>query len=606
MSLSKINRLGLYNKLKKNLKQYSSLDIENGVMFYCLNKMGCNSNNYSTESSKEVAHILEVSNLSIDLETIIEFFESLIEEDNKGENGIVFTPQYIAEYISSHVFSEITSISKTVSVIDPGCGCGIFLVAVAEYLLSKTSWSINTIINNNIYGIDIVPDNVRRCNLILTLLSAKHDGDYMNIKPNIICADSLNSDWSTIFNTKAFDYIVGNPPYVNPHDMSKETIEFLKNNFSTTKNGVFNIFYAFIEKGVKELNNEGMLSFILPNNFLTIKSALALREFLQSGLHIKSILDFGDNMVFKPVRTYNCILQLDKKNRSQFEYFVLTKCNNIEDNLSNIKYKTMSTKSLDKNGWKLVDERTYTNLQKIESQSISIKEFIRTGIATLRDKIYLVEHDEVGYYKQTDKGKYYIEDGLVKPIYKVSDLKLHNTIAYAKRYIIFPYIKSKTGYILINEFEFSSHYPKTYNYLRLQKEELDARDKGKGTTQGWYAYGRTQGLNKYGRKLLFPTFANKPKFMYIDDESALFCNGYAVFENDKCDLDVLMKLLNSCLMDYYVSNTSYSIEGGYYCYQKKYVERFSIPRLTKEDITFIRSASNEELDNYLWNLYGLD
>ena len=34
MSLSKINRLGLYNKLKKNLKQYSSLDIENGVMFY--------------------------------------------------------------------------------------------------------------------------------------------------------------------------------------------------------------------------------------------------------------------------------------------------------------------------------------------------------------------------------------------------------------------------------------------------------------------------------------------------------------------------------------------------------------------------------------------
>ena len=143
MSLSKINRLGLYNKLKKNLKQYSSLYIENGVMFYCLNKMGCNSNNYSTESSKEVAHILEVSNLSIDLETIIEFFESLIEEDNKGENGIVFTPQYIAEYISSHVFSEITSISKTVSVIDPGCGCGIFLVAVAEYLLSKTSWSIS-------------------------------------------------------------------------------------------------------------------------------------------------------------------------------------------------------------------------------------------------------------------------------------------------------------------------------------------------------------------------------------------------------------------------------------------------------------------------------
>lgn len=606
MSLSKLERLNLYREINRQLKQYLLTDVEDGVMFYCLNKMGCDSERYSTEASKAVAQILDATNLPTDLETITELFEALIEEDNKDENGIIFTPQYIAAYISSHIFSEADSIPESVSVIDPGCGCGIFLIAAAEYLLSKTNWSIDSIIQNNIYGIDIVSDNVRRCKLIMTLLSAKHGGNYRDIKPNIICADSLDSSWNELFHITAFDYIVGNPPYVNPHDMSKETVKFLKNNYSTTQNGVFNIFYAFIEKGIKELHDDGMLSFIIPNNFLTIKSARELREYLQSGLYVKSILDFGDNMVFRPVRTYNCIVQFDKRKRTQFEYCVLPKNEDIEGALSQVMFNTMSTDSLDKNGWKLVDEKTYRNLRKIESQLIPIKEFIRTGIATLRDGVYFVACDNHGYYKQIDSEKYYIEDGLIKPIYKIPDLKLHDNIEDAKRYIIFPYVKSKSGYTLIDETKFSKLYPKTYHCLAMQREELDARDKGKGAAQGWYAYGRTQGLNKYGRKLLFPTFTNKPKFMYVEDEDALFCNGYAIFENDKYDLDVLMKLLNSCVMDYYVSNTSYSIEGGYYCYQKKYVERFSLPWFTEDEISFIRSAPKEELDEYLWKRYGIE
>ena len=87
---------------------------------------------------------------------------------------------------------------------------------------------------------------------------------------------------------------------------------------------------------------------------------------------------------------------------------------------------------------------------------------------------------------------------------------------------------------------------------------------------------------------------------------SLFCNGYAVFENDKYALDILQKILNSSLMEYYVKNTSYSIEGGYYCYQKKYIERFSLPELTEHDINYIRNSSTDETNAYLTNLYGVE
>ena len=137
------------------------------------------------------------------------------------------------------------------------------------------------------------------------------------------------------------------------------------------------------------------------------------------------------------------------------------------------------------------------------------------------------------------------------------------------------------------------------------KNELDSRDKGKANPVAWYAYGRTQGLNKYGKKLLFPTFTNVPQFMMVEDESALFCNGYGIFENDYLDLEELISVLNSKVMEYYVANTSYAIEGGYYCYQKKYIEKFSIPYFDEGERKLLRNGNKQDIDEMLLEKYGL-
>lgn len=58
-------------------------------------------------------------------------------------------------------------------------------------------------------------------------------------------------------------------------------------------------------------------------------------------------------------------------------------------------------------------------------------------------------------------------------------------------------------------------------------------------------------------------------------------------------------------MHYYVSKTSYPIEGGYYCYQKKYIECFSVPNFTKEEIKYLSLLENDEFDKFLVSKYGL-
>jgi adenine-specific DNA-methyltransferase len=73
------------------------------------------------------------------------------------------------------------------------------------------------------------------------------------------------------------------------------------------------------------------------------------------------------------------------------------------------------------------------------------------------------------------------------------------------------------------------------------------------------------------------------------------------------NIDVLQKILNSIIMDYYVSKTSVSIEGGYPCYQKNFIENFSIPDLSEDKIEKIRKFSTqEEIDEYLVDLYHIN
>lgn len=592
-----------FKNIKKKLLEYSELDIESGVMDYVLSEYGYPLTMKDNKKINEIKIILKENDISTNLEEIIELFEVLYEESKKEERGIIFTPKYIADYIVEESLSEVYEINEPISIVDPSCGCGVFLVSAIEYLHNKTGKSVNEIMEY-VYGIDIEVESVRRCKLLLMLLCAKY-GEKIKSSENIVCADSLKDDWKEKLGVNKIDYVIGNPPYVNPHGINEEYAKYIKQSFETTKSGTFNLYYAFIEKSISYISENGNVAFILPNNFLTIKSATYLRKMLQDGGFISLIIDFGENMIFKPVRTYNCIMRIDKNCKSKFNYAIVGKTDNIGEELKKIKTKTLWTTSLDENGWKLVDIDTLTNIKKIESSGIQIKSFIRTGIATLKDSAYFVNKDENGYYKEINGEKIYMEDGLIKPIYKIPELKNHALSDEVKRYIIFPYTKENEGYKLINEEIFREKYPLTYRCLLVQRNKLDERDKGHGIAQGWYAYGRSQGLNKYGKKILFPTFSSKPKFIMIRDDDALFCNGYAVFENESVELDILEKILNSEVMDYYVKNTSYSIEGGYYCYQKKYIERFSIPYLTNEEQKIVRNVSKDELNVFLKKKYGI-
>lgn len=583
--------------------------IEDGIEHYFFNEYNCSTADKEYDSiSTTISDILKKQRVQPTIENAALLLQVLMNDSKyKEQHGIVYTPKYIADYIVNDLIVENLEGVDSKNVLDPSCGCGIFLATAAERILAVSQNSnIDDIIENCIFGIELDTDSVRRTNILLRIVSVKNGGQGYPLSTNIACLDSLKSNWDDVFDgVDHFDFIVGNPPYINPHDIEKEYSDFLRKKYTTVAHGTYNIYYAFIEESAKYIGGDGKIGYIIPNNFLTIKSAFYLRNFLGKRPLVDKIIDFGCNMAFSPVRTYNCLIFLSNSNNPDVEYAVMNKTTNIENELGKVDLLRMPKSHLDDNGWKLIDKATYANIEKIESQMVSLKQFVRTGIATLKDAVYFVDKIEDTFYKDVDGKRYLIEPGIVKTIYKIPELKGNSSLASVRRYIIFPYIKSQAGFVSMSDDELKNSYPNAYAYLTSMSQELEKRSAKKEDIPEWFSYGRSQGLNKYGKKLLFPTFSNKPNYILVEDEDALFCNGYAVFKNDKYDLEILEKVLNSKVMDYYIRNTSYQIDGGYFCYQKRYIQNFSLPWMSDDIIGSIKTLSGEQLDNYLWNLYSL-
>ena len=135
-----------------------------------------------------------------------------------------------------------------------------------------------------------------------------------------------------------------------------------------------------------------------------------------------------------------------------------------------------------------------------------------------------------------------------------------------------------------------------------------SRDKGKVTYEPFFVWGRTQGLTRTGKKILNPTFSKFPRFLCVDEEDGFFTNGYGIYFREQLEntlfteggnpltkienRTVVQKILNSEVMNYYVSKTSVSIEGGYPCYQKNFIENFTIPEFSDNEIAWKYCAAH--------------
>ncbi|MDP2736473.1 MAG: N-6 DNA methylase [bacterium] len=278
----------------------------------------------------------------------------------RKEQGIYYTPKFIVDYIVQNALGPVLDKCKSINdlqkikILDPACGSGSFLVAAMNFLIKKyeefevkpDGYLKIQILQQNIYGVDLDQQAVELARLNLLLNTFDSQTKLPNLGHNIECGNSLISgtdeelekyfgknyrdkkpfnwqeEFPEVFKQGGFDCIIGNPPYISAIQDSKSDLsvrEFYRNKYSFK--GAFDIYGAFLIKGVQLGNKNSTYGWIIPNKLMVAEYAKNTMKFLrENGLH--TVIDISSLKVFGNVGVYPIIILGDKTKNSFQEYEV--------------------------------------------------------------------------------------------------------------------------------------------------------------------------------------------------------------------------------------------------------------------------------------------
>ena len=246
------------------------------------------------------------SNLNVDVKGAV--YEGLLArnaEDVRGGAGQYFTPRAVIKAIV-----EVMRPSPGLSICDPACGTGGFLIAAFEYLREKARSEAEErfLRNRTLKGVDLVPNVARLCAMNLFLHGIGEDANH----PVVEIGDSLERQGEPV------DMILTNPPFGRKSSFivvgkdgrrRSERLSYSRDDFwVTTSNKQLN----FVQHIYSTLNEEGRAAVVVPDNVLFEGGAgEKVRRSLLECCRVHTLLRLPNGIWYSPAVKAN-VLFFDK------------------------------------------------------------------------------------------------------------------------------------------------------------------------------------------------------------------------------------------------------------------------------------------------------
>ena len=295
-------------------------------------------------------------------------------------------------------------------------------------------WVKKQILINNIFGVDIDSNavEVTKLSLLLKCMENETPASIMNnqslfneralpsLDENIKCGnsligndfysggDSLNIDIETqykincfdwedefknVFACGGFDIVIGNPPYVMMQNLdSRYYFDYCLANYKSAKYKI-DTYQIFIEKAIKLLKDNSVISFITPNTFLTNIHSEPLRNYILDNTNILSIILYKYS-VFKDASVDNCVFILSKNKIDNGNMIDIKILDSPENVVYQSKIEQNKFYSNDRYNFNiLVNENDDIILNKIKEKSTLLGNYCGAyfGIQTFDRKKYVVD-----------------------------------------------------------------------------------------------------------------------------------------------------------------------------------------------------------------------
>jgi hypothetical protein len=516
--------------------------------------------------------------------TLSEAFEALRARHGFGETAsreaqIAFWREYLATL-------------RGLSVVDPACGSGAFLVAAYDALYFEYARATKAlaaldapvdfdvadeILAKNLYGVDLNPESVEITRLSLWLKTARREHRLASLEATIRVGDSLIEDaaytlrpfdWRAafpeVFARGGFDIVVGNPPYVRM-EFIKAKKPYLAEHYAVASDRA-DLYAYFYDRGLSLLRDGGRLGFISSSTFFRTGSGEPLRRRLIEGGRVETIVDFGDAQIFGGVTTYPAILSMCKGAPAAGEIDYLVIEGEPPADLGRAFQETarrMPRARLTAQSWRVEDDALARLRDKIRGGRKTLGEIYGAplyGIKTGLNEAFVIDTPTRDRLIARDPKS----ADLLKPFLRGENVK---------RWRVEPeglwLINTPKGKVDIDA------YPAVRDWLLPFKPQLEKR----ATKQEWFELQQAQ--------LAYQPKLDAPKLVWAHFQAApSFCiEASGAWLNNKCFFVptadfALVALLNSRLLWSELLAAARIKRGGYIEAEAQYVEQLPIPDIS--------------------------
>ena len=257
-------------------------------------------------------YIFDNYNKNTDLE---QFNLDLLPDDEVKSKGVVYTPPFLANFMIHNILDVYDDITWS-TILDPACGCGVFVIEAAKYLFEKYTKMFDkelpikvkkSILLKHLRALDIDSQAIEITKARLCMLL----GEYHDFSSIILQRNSLACMWPSC------NVIIGNPPYVRCKNMEADTKELVK--YYKTYNGNADLSSYFIEKAMTTLTDNGILTYVTSNTWLKTEAGKKLRNFI-SQYDIAEMIDLAKCKLFNATVSTHIIVFKKSKPKETMLY----------------------------------------------------------------------------------------------------------------------------------------------------------------------------------------------------------------------------------------------------------------------------------------------
>ena len=420
-----------------------------------------------------------------------------------------------------------------------------------------------------------------------------------------------------------FDIVIGNPPYIKEYT-NKSAFDGARH--LECYQGKMDIWYLFGCKGINLLKDNGILSFIATNNWISNFGASKFRNKILTATKIIEFIDFGDYKVFETAGVQTMILIAKQvKNSSKYycNYSKIINKNIEKKDLNSFLYKkedkrfsifesSVNPKELIDQNITFLESKIFKILDKIEANKnfeLNNAKEVAQGIVTPNDSVNKNSLEVLGYEYELNEGIFNLTTKEKEDLnFDIKELELIKPLYTSKEIDRYFTSKNNENWVIYTDSSFKDkskieQFPNLKRHIDRFKEVITTDNK---------PYGIHRARNEYffkGDKILaLRKCVGKPLFSYADFDTYVN-QAFYVIKSERINLKYLTALLNSKLVAFWLKYKG-KMQGDNYQVDKEPILNIPIKKIedTKpfeilvDYIRFLKSIPKENrVDEYSSN-----